>query len=281
MAFLGPWRSSISPQDGPDFKIEFCEGASSATGFHAGFCSCSGPVIFLSHQCCWKAINQPKLLSSSRLLRLAQHTQPVGPPKQLDSYGRTLGRQTNVPICDADTSLGRLITCIARKLPFELQSMILDHATGSLFASLLKATSVSTQLLSRLDTSKPSSPRIAAIGTVNNVRSLHAQFSDVFGMAYLTQIESNQAEHEPSPFSISVKDSALRGIRFALGEFGLRAFCIVYQDGSHSDWLGDPSGCWYGITEGQDMKNLCMLVDVSCVSAWNGESFFQALSQVD
>ena len=264
--FYGPYACHLASRDGPNRDVYLCKDGPRSSFSFASFCDCDERVMFLSHECCWKAINQPRLLPSSHLVRLAKDTWPVAPPRFPNSHGRTLGRQTRVAVCaESDTPLSRLLTRIARQLPPELQCMILDHLSGSPFASLLKTTSVASQLLHRVNSPGPSGPRTIGLDVVGRVLSLSCRFSDLFGLAYLTHIthnQHNQQDRLSSP-AISVESLPLRGIQYALGEFGLRALRVLYEDGSKSAWLGDPSGCWYGIAVGQSLGNLSFLVDVS------------------
>ena len=266
--FLNRSQCSLAAQDGPNRAVSFCGGSASSAGESAMFCYCKeARVLFLSHKACWQAINRPALLPSSYLLRLARHTRPIVPPRVLDSHSRMLSRQTRVAECSADTPLARLVTQMAQKLPLELQCMILDYLTGSLFASLLKATSVSSRLLKRLDFSIPAGgPRTIDLGMVGPVHNLYVQTLDIFGTTYLAYIGYNRLDASFSPSaSIPVKSSPFRGVQYALGEFGLRGLRILYEDGTRSAWLGDASYCWYGTAEGRDFRMLRILADVSHV----------------
>ena len=254
-------RYFITSQKGPKRNVYFCGDFPGLTGRHAIFCDRQGLFLFLFHKCCWKLVNQPVALTSSLLLRLAQHTQPILPPMvRPGSPALPLSRQAPIHIRNEGTPLGRLLADMTRRLPPEIQGMVLDYMAGSLLASLLKTNSVVPSLLQRLNPTGPLDPKVVDVGSAEAIHSIHIRTSDVFGRSYLTHIEYNRPEDISS---IPIKPLALKGIQYALGEFGLRALRILYKDGSRSAWLGDPSSCWYGTAAGKDLKTLRVLTDVS------------------
>lgn len=248
----------IAGREDPARAVTFC----SDRGHRGLYCMKCRPdqVIFLAHKCCWKAINHPTVIPSLQLLKLAQHTRPLGPPLSQDVHRRYLSRQTQLDAYSTETALGSLLEQVVRRLPLELQCNILDYLEGSLFASLLKAKAVAPFLLGRLGLGKCAKPRTINLGIVGAITSLHVRSSNILGRPFLTGIGFNQSECCPW---IPVRSTCIQGLQYALGEFGLRAVRILYVDGSRSTWLGDPSSCWLGTVMGSDLQMLYVLADVS------------------
>jgi len=251
----------IAGREDPAWRIAFC----SDKGHDGLYCRGCRPdqVVFLAHKCCWKAVNHPPVTPSLRLLKLAQHTRPLGPPLSQDVYQRCLsrlGRQTQLGAFSIETTLGSLLKQVVHRLPLELQCDILDYLEGSLFASLLKAKTVAPVLLNRLGPDKYLKPRNIDLGVAGTITTLHVESSNILGRSFLTRIGFNQ----PKDGSwIPVQSPSIQGLQYALGEFGLRAVRIIYADGSRSTWLGDPSACWLGNVIGSDLQMLYVLADVS------------------
>lgn len=74
--------------------------------------------------------------------------------------------------------------------------------------------------------------------------TLYILTRELFGRSYIYKIGRNR--EGPGVLLITLTSPVIRGVRFALGRFGLRAIRVLYDDGSRSPWLGDPSGCWFG-----------------------------------
>jgi hypothetical protein len=62
-------------------------------------------------------------------------------------------------------------------------------------------------------------------------------------------------------YSISVRRSETKGVKFVVGRYGLRAISLLYDDGSTSAWLGDEAGGWKGMIFGDIVKGFRVLQD--------------------
>lgn len=226
-------------------------------------CGISTPdnVSFVAHKCCWKAINHPTLITSSQLLDLAQCTRTIPPSLNPGGHDRTLSQQTHLGGFDPGTSLGKFLRRVTW-LPVELQAVVLDHLGGSLFASLLKTRTAAKALLHRLGPSIPVEPTSIGAGIDGIPTSICVRTSLILGQPYLTSICLNKTEGTWLP----LPGAGVRGLQYALGEYGLRAVRILYQGGSCSTWLGDPSSSWFGTVMGSDLKELNALADVRPIS---------------
>lgn len=65
----------------------------------------------------------------------------------------------------------------------------------------------------------------------------------LFDQGYIREVGFNETADDLR--SISLQSGEIRGMRFALGRFGLRGLRILYADGSMSSWLGSTSGCFF------------------------------------
>lgn len=92
-------------------------------------------------------------------------------------------------------------------------------------------------------------------------RRLSCQSTHIMGRSYVSDLTLGQIENPTSHIDIAHKE--IRGLQFALGRFGLRGIRILYQDGTHSSWLGDSSFCWIGIVYSSDLSKLNVIADVS------------------
>ena len=81
----------------------------------------------------------------------------------------------------------------------------------------------------------------------------------IWGLEYIASVSLGG---QSSGIFIPIEARGVRGIRFALGMYGLRAIKVVYKDGSMSPWLGSTTFAWYGKTTGCDLRQLWVLSDV-------------------
>ena len=87
---------------------------------------------------------------------------------------------------------------------------------------------------------------------------LSIKTSQILGLEYVSEIGFDG----PEDASIPLGSAAVRGIRFALDAFGIRAVRILFAGQSLSPWLGDSRFSWYGQVYG-DLAQLSMIRDVS------------------
>ena len=197
------------------------------------------------------------------MLWLAKISSPVIPRPSLDPISTLPAVDFPTPISrdDAVTSLGRLFTRLLQ-LPTETRQRITGHLQGHLVESLLRAIQTTKAFLDRGGADGSSTPH--DLTSSDGIGSLYARATRIFGRRYLSEVGFNQTENVSS---IQVESKPKRGIRFALGTYGLCAVRILYGDGSLSPWLGDHGGCWYGEVYGEELGKLRITRDVSAVEA--------------
>jgi hypothetical protein len=88
------------------------------------------------------------------------------------------------------------------------------------------------------------------------VKTLYAKSISVWGSSYISSLSFNNAK------GISVNRSEIKGVKFMVGHYGLRALSILYVDESTSAWLGDPTSGWIGVLYCTDISHLWILEDV-------------------
>lgn len=164
----------------------------------------------------------------------------------------------------ASTPLARLLAD-TRTLPAEIQIQIMDLLKGTLFASLLQAKALASEMLPRL---RPCStwtiqPDVKPLGVnaEENSSTLSCRSTSILGQSHLSELALGQLEGSAS--RVPVANRAVRGLQFALGRYGLRGVRISYQDGSYSSWLGECSSCWVGTVRCSDLSQLNVIADVS------------------
>ncbi|ROV98720.1 hypothetical protein VMCG_06793 [Cytospora schulzeri] len=196
---------------------------------------------------------------------MAIQTRPFNIRTEFPEYGPNFDVGTDLLVADRrffnnETDLGRLAQKLSA-MPLEIQSQVLDGLGSSLFIALLKARTFSWQILPRIHESTTLKPTTRILDTNNQIKRIYGRSNIILGWNYLTEISFNDDVVEGGSSSISVADSSIRGLRFALGKFGLRGIQIIYEDGSCSLWLGDPSSCWIGVLHGRDLSKLRVIAD--------------------
>lgn len=238
-------------------------------------------ALFFAHADCW-AIAEQYDISTTRLYQFATQTQPLVPWRGAEPHSRLLG----LPDClnaETRTPLASLLDTISRRLPPELQQIILTllqrsamdgthvgpmgsgqdepavESGGTLFTQLAVVQSQKVPVLKQIRTGNglnchASRSNDAIVEGGGQTRTLSIRIRNIFGRTYISDIGINQLDE--GVLSTPISSSRIIGLRFALGRFGLRAIRILYESGSHSGWLGDPSGCWFGNVRGSQMQSL-------------------------
>lgn len=225
-------------------------------------------MLFYAHKCCWKVANSPNITPALKWLRMAIQTRPFDIRTEFPEEEPNFDVGTDLLVADCrffneETDLGKLALRLST-IPIEIQSQVLDDLRGSLFISLLKERTFSRQILPRIHASATLQPTTRILDTNATIRSIYVRSNIILGWNYLTEIGFNDDNVKDGSLSISIADGSVRGLRFALGRFGLRGIQIFYDDGSCSSWLGDPSSCWIGVVHGRDISRLRVMADVSC-----------------
>lgn len=167
------------------------------------------------------------------------------------------------PDISAETSLGKLLRTIARRLPLELQTEIQGYLEPHLVSSLLRTYSAVRELA----VGRRRKPCCKRFARPAKIRCLYVETRRVFGLDYITEIGYNK----DCRASIKTDNLNVRGLRFALGRYGLRAIRILYDNGA-SPWLGCPEYCWYGEVYGTDLGRIWVFRDVSMSWVTSGGS---------
>lgn len=268
----GGWKQFLRHHADPGLSFTFASISKTC-----GYCQPENS-LFVAHSACWKIVQRAGV-SSDRLYEFASQTTPLAPAKR--EPGVPLSMSELAAAVDGGTSLGRLIVSTADRLPEELGRKIMNevqlHATsfrrhGKMsekeYKALLKDSGV---LFTRLATAQVSAiPMLKrefeeARGDVpggdgEQLNTMYTRTVQLFGRNYISEIGFNKTADELS--SIPVRSDKIRGVRFALGRFGLRGLRILYADGSLSGWLGNTSGCWFGNAEGRSLRDLEVFADV-------------------
>lgn len=223
-------------------------------------------MLFYAHKYCWKVANTPEIIPATTWLRMAIQTRPFDFGPNFPSTEPIFDVGSDLLVADRrffheDTDLGGLALGLS-KMPIEVQSQVLDDLRGSLFISLLKAKTFAWQVLPRIQASTTLKPVIKTLNANDTIRSIYARQTDIFGRAYLGKIGSNNGDTCCSSL-LSISDTSVRGLRFALEQFGLRGVQIMYDSESYPPWLGDSSSCWIGVIQGRDLSKLRIITDVS------------------
>lgn len=152
----------------------------------------------------------------------------------------------------ADTAIGHALRIFSR-LPTEIRSMISAHFAPTFSLSLLQVSETSCVLLNTIDR-----PRLDVIelGCNSPVETIDAKSISAWGNSYISSLSFNNAK------GISVKSSKIKGVKFVIGHYGLRALSILYTDDSTSAWLGDPTNGPIGVLYFTDTSRLMILKDV-------------------
>jgi hypothetical protein len=151
-----------------------------------------------------------------------------------------------------DTIIGRGLRIFSR-MPAEIRSMISARFVRNLSYSLLTGGETSCTLLNIIDRSRSD---VIELECNTMVETLYAKSISVWGRSYISSLEFNSTK------GISVNRFKIKGVRFMVGPYGLRALSILYANDSTSAWLGDPTNGWIGVIYGTDISRLRILKDV-------------------
>lgn len=212
-------------------------------------CRNDDEVAYVAHQYCWNLARKADPVPS--LYRFAALTRQLLPPGHSRKPPVTAIFPADLP---ANTSLARLLEAISRRFPAELQGKIHRYLRLHLIAAVLRTfRTVTTFPAGRRR--KPCCKRFARPA---EIKSLYVETRRIFGLDYISDIGFNKDCNA----SIKTDNRKVRGIRFALGSYGVRGIRILYDDGV-SSWLGSTTFCWYGEVYGTDLGRLSIFRDVS------------------
>ena len=261
------------------------ETAGEGIGENCGYCF-RVQTPFFSHLECWKVAKKHGF-ETARLYRFACRTQPLAPWRGDQPHVRIWGIPSLTRLINTETALGRIIADISR-LPLELQCKIMldleqdstdlyEHdrygiekaavfkCRADSFTRLATVELETVPLLRHIDPKVHPLPHVIHPTTRGSVSTLCINTRNIFGRDYISGIGFNQSGEDL--ISVQVLSQNIKGLRFALGRFGLRGIRILYSDGSCSPWLGDPSGSWFGHAEGSSFDNLIFVEDVRTLNS--------------
>lgn len=234
-------------------------------------CRCERPCqrcdrnrhIFLAHLCCWKMTRQRYgPVSVTNLHRLALQIRPVVDWANLGD--RDLLPGLDFPILDPQQSIGLsgYLGGVATCLPEEIRQEILGRLRGTLTFSLLSTLQTSS-LLGLISSSSASNSTGGPLfpGGSGTVDALYAEPIRIFGATYLRRVALNKTP-EVFTYSIPVRSAPIRGVKYVLATYGLRAISVLYDDGSSSPWLGNPTLGSTARVYGRDLLELCTVQNV-------------------
>lgn len=216
--------------------------------------------VHVAHLPCW-AVGRQVHGSLRALFALARTTRQIFPLRHLS------GQDVRVTLPDweyDESPLGELLRAVATRLPVEVRNVILstvcdgNYSSGPLIMSLSRAFAV-TQPYRRAVTASalPVWEKVASRAPLDRIS---IETSSVLGVACISEVRPGGLE---SGGSILLRGVGVRGMRFALHPYGLRAIRVLYDDGSMSPWLGSTNASWFGEVHGTDLSQLHVLRDVS------------------
>ncbi|KAH8817091.1 hypothetical protein F5884DRAFT_243327 [Xylogone sp. PMI_703] len=237
-----------------DVPVEFKNTPSLTINICLGSWNQVEKVAYLIHVDCWKLVNVlNENLSPLSLYEFAQSTRPIF---ELDDKYATRDAEidfafiTSTPV--PNTELGRLLSSLSG-LPAEIRLMISAYCTSSFLLSLMVIGTSSTVLI---ETCKNClGRRTANLICPTAVNTLYAESISVFGHEVISCLRFNDAR------GIRLKRSGIKGLKFALGRYGLHALSVLYTDDTTSPWIGDPTNGWIGVMYGSDIGHLRILQD--------------------
>lgn len=161
---------------------------------------------------------------------------------------------------EAQTNLAELINHLA-KLPIEIQLSIAENCYQKMFQSFFMARE-SSKLIGFMKKENPTQNLVDQDCTVETIsfRSVY-----IFGHNYISLSRLNSRKIEGQS-ELRVRKLKIKGIRFAIDSYGLRAISTLYANDSISPWLGDEAGTWKGVVYGNDLKTLRIAQDVRAMN---------------
>lgn len=216
--------------------------------------------VHVAHLACW-AVGRQVHGSLRALFALARTTRQIFPLRKLS--GRDV--RLTLPDWEYDESpLGELLHAVATRLPVEVCNVILsticdeNEDSGPMVMSLSRASAVIPPYLCAVtDSALPVWKKVPVRGTIDGIS---IETSSVLGVVCISEVRLGGRD---SGGSVTLRGVGVRGIRFALHSYGLRAIRVLYDDGSMSPWLGSTNASWFGEVHGTDLNKLCVLGDVS------------------
>lgn len=162
-------------------------------------------------------------------------------------------------VINSDTSLGRFLSEINRRLPFEVQNIVFGHLSG--FAHCLGKTLLALDWASSPSTAifLPARPFSEKPFEEPSVSEIGAIKTKVLGETCLARIGADDRSDDTS--SLIFVNKRVTKVQISFGMYGVVGFRAMYADNSVSSWLGGP-GQWCVTYECQDLTSLNIISDV-------------------
>lgn len=162
------------------------------------------------------------------------------------------------------TELSILVSSIQKKLPLEIQGMILDCLPShclfyplSRCLEVLETINFDRILKANLPFSEFTTKYPFPIDQPSPVR-LSATTVNILGEECLATI-GTQAN---TMLGLSVGQAKIRGLQYAMGSYGVVALRLLYEDGTRSGWMGQSIRKWVATIRGKEMASLNFMTDV-------------------
>ena len=97
-------------------------------------------------------------------------------------------------------------------------------------------------------------PTWEKVSTSGHIETVSIETNNILGLQYIFGIHIGRPE--------GIASTGIRGIRFALDSFGIRAIRLLFSDQSESPWLGPHRFSWYGEIHGNGLHRLQVIRDV-------------------
>jgi hypothetical protein len=163
----------------------------------------------------------------------------------------------------ADTELGRLLAQIHRRLPVELQRMILDDLPDLIRTLAYSSRSLDWAVSSfATDIPKPILTTVEGrpFADVAPVQWIGADVAEILDETCLVQVGDGSTEgRHHTRIRVSPE---IAGIQVSYGTYGVTALRVLYADRPASPWLGTPRR-WFATYRCDGLKGMETLSDVS------------------
>jgi hypothetical protein len=164
---------------------------------------------------------------------------------------------------DRQSPVGTLLALLSR-FPDDIQLAISEASKSSPLSALASVCRRKNGLLESAIVNNIAwvvSSSYIHLNNPNNV-AVKPEWTNIYGHMYISDLQVITWGVEAGPVDC-LQIQPIRGLRFALGVYGIRAIRLLYEDGSDSPWLGSLFDCWIGSIYGTEIQMLHILKDVS------------------
>ena len=164
---------------------------------------------------------------------------------------------------DNTTSTGALLDSLSC-LPKEIQLLISKYSQGSYLTAAMNTIQSSSPLLASIGLPEESNKCLPTeLIFTPKFKRLTAEWVEIHNHTYMLELhETDEEPCDPDCDADSLIVRPLRGIKFALGKYGIRGLRLLYKDLTLSPWLGSTTHCTFGTILGSDIIGLRIRRDV-------------------